>query len=303
MDYPYDLVTVKRKKSTLSVEAHYKYIGEQDPEKVDSPLRVFHPSFSLYRFSIIEAGVGASFFTIHMNDVPGIAARTDAAAAEYYRPRRKNTEGVPNNPAFTERFNMGAYKGKSPVDVLVENGYEKGGEGRKILNTQYTFLKKNVEKYPDNGRMINAIMEASKLTDEELKQAKPSGGATPPMQLISIGCRPLTYDKYKREDGRFLCYEGSAVWDMDKDYPVCVTARNYYAPVKKNEDGTLNVQLNQLDRNSEKVRTFNLTADEWLNLISELKYSKEAFRVCNFSKAYTAAEAAGEVNRKSQKTA
>lgn len=290
MDYPYDLVTCKRKKSTLSVEAHYVY------EDKESPLKVFHPKFSLYKISLIDAGEGASYFTIHMEDIPGIEKRTDVAATEYFRPKPVDEE-TNKNPAFTTRFFAGNLKGKTPAEILAEDP-ENGGT---TLNNQYKWLKENLEQYPKNKALIDAIIAASKLTAEEISAAGKATVNCAPVQIIKVGCRPLT--RNKREDGKCFCYEGSITWDISKDYPVSVTAKNYYAPVVQKEDGTLNVSLNEKDKASEKVRVFNLTADEWLNVVSELKFSKEAFRTCNFSRAVKAAEAAGEANRQAAKIA
>lgn len=277
MKYPYDIFSLIRQK-TFSIEAHFV------PARDESPMKIFDSTFSRFVFTVLSDG-SACYFNVHIDDLPGMRKRTEIAVEDYFKPKK----AVASSPAFTERFVSGKLKGKTPVDILLEDP-EKGMEQ---LKGQYDWLKQNLEKFPNNRKLMEAIREAAQLDKDKLRG--PLSDAYLPIQIAEINVRPLR--RKKRADGLSFCYEGSVVFDPSKKYPVCVTAKNYYAPVQVQENGTLNVNLTGKDKSSEKVKDFHMTADEWLAALDVMESSRNSFRTLYFGTAYKKAEEAGAANR------
>lgn len=62
-----------------------------------------------------------------------------------------------NNIAYTTRFYSGSLKGKSPAEILNEK------DGYDTLVKQYNWLKENLSKYPNNKKLMEAIIAANNL--------------------------------------------------------------------------------------------------------------------------------------------
>ena len=276
MRYPFDIVSIVRNK-TFSVEA--RYVREEE----ESPLKVFN-HFSRYVLSVIE-DKKPSKCNIPVNSLSEIEAVTELCKKAYYeKPEIKSTN---TSPAFTKRFTTGDLKGKTPVEVLLENE-----NGKDILNKQYKWLKDNLEKYPKNKELMDAIVDASKLNVSTLKDI-PATGKT--YTILDIGCRPLI--RKKREDGKCFCYEAKIIFDSSRNYPVSVTVKNYYAPVIKTDKGLFNVVLKDKDKATEVSNEFNMTMAEWLNTVEIMSMSKQAFYLSNFNKGLALATKCEEESR------
>lgn len=267
MKYPYDIVSYVRQK-TFSVEAHFC------KETEDSPLKVFN-DFSRFVLTVISESKAATC-NLHIEDVAGITEKTKYAFNKYMESKNACPSGN-NTPAFTTRFSTGSLKGKSPAEVMMESG----SNGRKILHNQYEFLKKNLEKYPNNQKLIDAIKEA---VDIDYSNIDVPASNIAPVTILDINCRPLI--RKKREDGMSFCYECKVIFDAARKYPVSCTVTNYYAPVEKLDNGLLNVLVKQKDVNSILSNEFDMTAEEWLNAVEAINMSKQAFYMVNFSSAY-----------------
>lgn len=279
MKYPFEIASFIRKTKTFAVDAKFT---KSENEK---PLKVFDNTFSRFVLAIIQDGEAATC-NVPIEQIAYMYAATTLAF--HQQMTVANTPGG-SSPAFTERFVTGNLKGKSPAEVLAENG----NNAKKILNEQYKWLQSNLEKYPANQKLMDAIMDASKLDMESLNTAGP---AAAPIKILDIDCRPLV--RKEREDGKCFCYEGHVMWNPAQKYPVSVEIKNYYAPVKKNEDGTLNVSIKEKDMETEKNHSFNMSAQEWMHVMAQMKLTKESFVMVNFAKAYKLAEDADEENRK-----
>ena len=282
MKYPFDIVSLVRNK-TFSVEARYSR------EEEDSPLKVFN-HFSRFVFAIIAEGK-ASTCNIHLDSLEEINAITDVIKKDYYN--KEETHSNNTSPAFTKKFFSGDLKGKTPIEVLLENP-----NGKEILKTQYKWLKENLEKFPKNKELMEAIMECSKLSEDELNAAK-SVKKSNTYTIFEVGCRPLI--RKTREDGKCFCYEAKVIYDSSRKYPVSVSIKNYYAPTTKDEKGLVNVILKEKDKASEISNDFNMTMAEWLNTVKCMNMSKEAFYYSNFSKGLALAEKCDKENRDNNK--
>ncbi len=277
MKYPFDIVSYVRDK-TFSVEARF------EKTKDESPLKVFDDTFSRYVFTVIAGGRAATC-NMHLDELARIKAMTGILYNKYLEGSFTPVQNTATaRPALSKTFHSGNLKGKTPAQVLCE----RGAEGKKLLNEQYQWLSERLAQYPRNKELMDAIVDASKMSDEELKSAMGStsqvAGA---VKILEIGCRPLI--RKKREDGKCFVYEASVTFDASRNYPVCVKILNYYAPVERRENGTVNVIVSGKDRSTEIVNEFNMTALEWVNAVEMMDMSKTAFYNMAFPDAYTAA--------------
>ena len=279
MQYPYDIFTLRRSQ-TFSVEG--RFVQKTD----DSPMKVFDNTFSRYVFTVIGDG-SAQYFNVHIEDLPGIIAKTNIAASLAFTP--KPAASGQKSPAFTERFRIGPLKGKTPIDVLLENPEK----GKAVLNEQYQFLQANLGKYKDNQILMDAIVDASK---QDLTKCQ-GGSPAMPVKILDITCRPLV--RKKRSDGMSFCYEGDVTYDPSMRYPVTVSVKNYYAPVRTMDNGTLNVDLSNKDRSSEKTKEFHMTMEEWLAAVDAMEQTRKEFRQAHFMNAWKMAEDAAKAARES----
>lgn len=284
MKYPYDIISYVRKK-TFSVEAHFSN------EVKESPLKIFD-EFSRFVFCVIADGKAVTC-NIHIEDYAGIKAATEYAYNKHMDNKNIVVDSTNEKSiAFTTRFVTGTYKGKSPVDILLENG----DAGKKILNDQYIWLKENLSKYPNNNKLMEAIVEASKI---DLSNISNSSMSDTPIVVFDLGCRPLV--RKQREDGKCFCYEAKVIWDSSKNYPVSVLIKNYYAPVEKKENGLLNVKLSGKDKTTEISNEFNMSAEEWLNVIDTMGQIKNSYYILNLQSALNLANEESKKNREQSK--
>ncbi len=286
MKYPYDIVSFVRQK-TLSIEAHFVR------EKTESPMKVFDRTFSRFTTTIIADGE-TPYCNIPIESLAGMRTRTNLAAEAHFAPKTiapQEDLGVDTSSiAFTRKFICGDLKGKSPAEVLIEN--PEGG--KKILNEQYLWLTNNLEKYPKNAELIDAIMVASRLDLSSVKPIASAPGNT--FEILDIGCRPLIRKK-RESDGKCFVYECKIIWDCSRKYPVSCTIKNYYADVKQTETGTLNVNLSSKDTNAEVEKEFSMTADEWLYALGEMESARDCFKMAHFLESYNMAENAASAAR------
>lgn len=263
--YPFDIISLVRPNKTMSIEARIT------PNQGEHPLQPY-ADFSRFKLNVINEKK-AAWINMKFDSIPSLKKRTEHILEKYYEYKYGKMEmSNSNSPAYTVRFMAGTYRGKTPVEILLENPKN----GKDILNKQYLFLKENLQKFPKNKELIDAIADASKqdLTDVAVKSA-PS-----PFPLLEIGARPQM--NKKREDGKVLCCECKVTFSCSDNFPVAIKILNYYAPVKKREDGRLNVSVSEKDTKTEISNEFKLSEEEWLFALSEME------RVLNnFCQMYT----------------
>ncbi len=278
MKYIKEIATVKRK-STFSVDSELTVRKKED----GAPMKIVDDSFSRFVLTIVDAS-GGIHFNVKPEEIPAIQRKTQIALNEFWSPKPVATTSgnAATSPACTVRFITGNLKGKTPAEVLAENG-EKGKE---MLNSQYKWLKSNLEKFPKNKELMDAIVDAASI---DLSVPVEAPTTTPPLAIFETGTRPLT--RKKREDGKCFCYEGKVVFDFARKYPVIVEIKNYYAPVVVKESGQLNVQLSQMDPASKVEKSFSMTAEEWAYVEHRITKTLDAFEGRYFPAAYKVAEA------------
>ena len=290
--YPHDLVSFVRQK-TFSIESRLvaKEEGEESP-------RQLLKGFSVFKFVCIANGKAVSANLKPNENFVEVKSNTKFASEkhkEYAFECANSKNAGHNSPAFVERFNAGFLKGKTPIDVLLENGYEKGKE---ILNQQYTFLKESATKNPKfaaaNNRLMNAIVDAAKVDLDSLKNVS-LPVAPAPIKIFESGAKGSMKSK-AREDGKYACYDMSIYWDVSRDYPVVVTISNYYAPIRPTENGGQNIILSEKD--SETKNDFALTAAEWEFAVEEMEDDLKTFKQFHYKEGRTRAERADAENRR-----
>lgn len=281
MKYPYDIVSIVRKK-TFSVEAHFTRALDE------SPLKMFEEPFSRFVFTVIENGKAATA-NIPVSCTEKLYMDTQALYTASLNNRASSISSG-TSPAYTTRFVTGRNHGKTPIQVLMEDPEH----GRDTLNSEYTWLKENLSKYPGNQKLMDAIKDAASIDIDSLKDNK-SLTASMSTEILSIGQRPLV--RKKRPDGMCFVYEASVQIDPSRDYPVTVAISNYYAPVIKTDKGLYNVQSSKMDKSSLTKNTMALSMEEWINTVSIMRDSKQAYYFSNFKLALNLADEASKKAR------
>jgi hypothetical protein len=215
----------------------------------------------------------------------------------------KPVETGKTSPAYTFRFAGGNLKGKTPVEVLLENkeeGEDPFKKGKDILNKQYSWLKDSSEKNPKfapaNKKAMDAIVEAAKIPAEELESINVAEVATGSLvSLVEIKTRPLM--NRPMVNGKNFVYEVFVTYEPGKNYPVNVTVKNFYAPVKKLENGMLNVVVSETDPATRITGSFDMTLEEWVHVVRVMDEVERGYYLTHAAAAFKMAETADKARR------
>ena len=233
----------------------------------DHPLRIFDEKFSRVKVSIVKAGEGGADANIPARDImPVLVDSISCNHAEVQRMMMSGPEEEETSPAYTVRFTNGTLKGKTPAEVLDEQG----DAGKGTLNAQWQWLSKNTAKYPRNREQMAAIEEAARLYSAgELKKIR----SPKPFILYDV---PVKGSPYKtRSDGLGFCYSIRLAWMPGTGVDARIS--NFYAPVVRTPDGKVNVRADQKDESSAKTYSFLMSRREWLYLLMSIPAVTDAF--------------------------
>ena len=248
------------------------------------PMRLFDENFSRIVFGI-SGGGGTVIMNVKVDEIPALIGKLNICCEDYIHQQMKPqtiSSNVSDRPAFTVRFVTGKFKGKSCVDVMRELGQT----SEKELKDQYDFLSANLEKYPANQKLMDAILDAGKLTPEEINSEVATSTESTSYKLLELNPHPLT--RKARDDGKAFCYEGSIEYLSDNRYPFVFTIRNYYANYIKTEDGLLNVQ--KPTKVDEVIKTQRISVNDAFAIAKWLDWLSFGFAVTNFGKQCTLSE-------------
>ena len=235
-------------------------LTESNIENEEEPLTLHSRKFSRFSFLIINQDKKAATANLNVKEMVGFLEKSHFAMQQemLYQFNSGSNEEEELPLAYTVTITSGTLKGRTPADVLLNDGEE----GKKLLNNQYTFLKNNLSKYPKNKTQMDAIVNASQLLKEGKLDADAVGKwQTKRISLYSSGLRPLV--NRKNNAGMSFVYELTVDWLLGEKRPLMITIVNYYAPVIKKDDGMLNVQVKQRDQTTLRNNTVNLTFEDW----------------------------------------
>lgn len=268
----------------------YKSGSLNKTDETPTPLLIYHPNFARFKFAIINDGTAVTA-NLRPSAIPVIVARNRWAfdqymSYQYYHNESNDDLKSTNLAAFTVRFNAGSLKGKSPADVILA----KSEDGIQELREQYKFLQKNLEKYPKNQNLMNAIQEAVKLhQDGKLTEMSKQVASAPNTKPILIYSMELRGNHRKvREDGKSPVFDMRIEYHLDKTNPVSLEIARYWAPIIQNNDGTLNVQASQ---KSDVIRnSINLSVEEWEDCLYTMQSRMRMFENDNAHAAFELAD-------------
>ncbi len=171
-----------RPKQTISLD----FALSDAMEDPNTPVLMMHSPFSRFILTIVDnSGVATKYpkANIRASEVPLLEQKYNNAAAERFR--RMNHLGeyrgtdagadsaAATSPAYTVAIRMGEFKGKTPAELLIEDG----NNAFKLERHAQFLGGANLAKFPKNQEVIDAINEAlalfrgNKLTGEAAKSA------------------------------------------------------------------------------------------------------------------------------------
>ena len=290
--YPEEAASIIRQQ-TFSVTPRFVLAKSEDGE---DPAKVHNSNFSRVDLTIIDKDKKFVNSTIKFVSIPGIMAASQYAYTKHmdaiYAPQ-KTTGG---QSAFQMKFFSGALKGQTIAQVALEQGED-------VLKKQYDWLKQNLEKFPKNKQLMDAINETVKA----LREGKLSAGDATPASASCItiydSMKGNPHKPLKEGSNLFFVHDLKVKYYLGDNYPVHVTIKNYYAPLNKEENGQQKIDFNGRDVSTEIEATFKLTADEWTYVLYQIKASEDRFERVNQDTIEKDIKKAVEQNRKAAQTA
>lgn len=346
----------RRPTSTFALSSHLVPWHEANEDVSVMPLEVYHPSFSVFKFTIIKKGEGSVFANIHPNDVPYIRKidtflyqrymeqTLSPSSQESTTPRQSSpvfSEVIPmingtiggyllrngengvgylranynqfapqqqqwiqqavewfqhgelkdqlcssidlyRNPAYTVTFKVGTHKGKTPAEIICSNQH-----GTDILKTQEGFLEKNLSKFPNNQKLIDAIHNAFSLLSQGYllpPEKKRNSSERNSFELINS----VKVDKYKtNEQGLAMVRSLRITYEFGmNNSPVSVSIENCYARFK-DRDGK--ITFDSATKQDVKNFTFRCTLAEWEAVLSMIERQMQMFETVHAAEAFRAA--------------
>ena len=290
--YPREVALVHRQQ-TIYINSN---LIAADAAKGQCPLTIYdsmNSHFSRYEVCLINQQKQAATANLSVSDILKVGRMSDWAY-------QKNIESAmstagnsdKNRPGWTVKFVSGNLKGMSPAQVIADEGEA----GIQKLRDQYKYLQQYADKYPNNRKIMDAIIDAIEIH----KAGKIGEGSSGPAKLVlhATGMRPLT--RKVRADGKSFVYDMTITWTFGADNPVNVTTENYYAPVVKKDDGRLNVMYKDRDTTSAIKNSMDLSADEWMDMLYLIQADMRRFEMLQAKSQYEAAAKAQAELRRSQ---
>ena len=239
--YPNEIAAVVRQQ-TFFIDSYLSPAASNDGYE-NAPLMMYG-HFSRYRMFIINKDRKRAFANVPVQQMRGMIDLTKAIYPEYIKEKLLGADkpqgNEPEHPCYKVTFSSGNLKGMTPAQILVRDG-DKGVEA---LRGQYKFLRDNLNKYPRNKAVMDAITDAVDLFKSgKLNADSASSGAGKHVTLYDVSLRPLV--RQKRNDGMCFVYNCKITWDFTAAAPITIVIENYYAPVEKIEGGRLNVKASQ----------------------------------------------------------
>lgn len=287
--YPAQIAKFKRPRSVLSVDAHYSTIPIDE-----SPLEL-HANYSRCVINIIEqadGGMRVITGNLPARDISCLTTKIKWVLQDKMlhgneivnnsKERISSIEeGDFNALARSETFKMGAFKGKTPADVILENE----SSGLEAVHKQMEFLEQNVAKYPANQAVIDACRAALAAHSEGTLKPSDETVGTASSLIKVVYDTPIKFlASKKNSEGKFFVYQIKISCDYTKTKaPWSVAIMNGYSTVVRAPNGGANIS----EKITGKVLSyFNLTDDEAFSFADRLENDIRMFESCIYKHQY-----------------
>ena len=271
MNDPTGLIKVGRPGKVLMVENHLSCLRDEDMENA-TPYSI-HSPFSVFKLKHLENGKCVTV-NIPPKKLADIEQKTEIAnamiMAERMAPKKSSTE----YPCYNLKFLFGSFKGKTPAEVLLANPQDKS----KLLQEKEN-LGKNLAKYKDNQKLMDAIDEAIKLFDAgELKKDAVTSAAEK-FFIYNEDCKIPNVRKLVEKNGKMVTFVYSVTIECNPkmDNPIVVTMMNCYAPPVNGKNEVLLAEAVETERSK-----FVLTEGEWNSMVKAMSSTEEIFKMFNY---------------------
>lgn len=338
--YPKEVFSALTSTKTFSVRGE---LFPADAIKGRSPYKMYDGVFSRFVFTIINKSKGGPTTfpdgNISVDEIPGLIENTKAAKnADTFltlpfigqvfsitkntanlvkrcgdainmvysfmktgkEPVRKNQTQQQNvgNLAKTVQIANGTFKGKTPFQVLLEDSSK-----AKDLQSQYSWLQSNLEKYPNNKSQMDAIQEALYMAQNGMINAENGGLEATKLELGDVVLyEALPKALIRKQDKNGFCpvYEIGIIWHIGDKYPVEVIVKNYKAPVNKSDKGT----INPMRQKAIEIVTnnFRMSSNQWFECLYAMKSHMRRFESLHAVEQFNQASVADRVNREAAKS-
>lgn len=290
--YPLEVNNIVRKK-TFYVNSH---LSPANPEEGEPPLKIFG-HWSRYEFCVINDQKKAATANVDLASMRKILRESNIYFQRHMNLLSRNKSGkATTSIAYTTKL-TGKYNGQTPADILLS----KGEQGKTELENQKQWLVNNLARYPKNQGQIDAINDAINLyANGQLDKSKASNTR---QTVYCVTTRPLIrkkapqqiINKYPQNLQAVIhpCYEIKIDWDLGAEgYPVRVSIFNYYCPVTQDpKTKMVNVLRSQMckDDGTHTLNSMDLTVDEWMETLENIKADIDMFRMLYAKKMYSTA--------------
>lgn len=279
MKYPTQIISLKRPEKVLAVDAALFCQTE------DSPLEI-HNGFSRFVVSIVDKKQGITpSANIPARDVSAIYEKSKAAVNHLVEKAltptlnavdSENNEATSPGLAATEKIFLKPFSGKTPLEILTADANNKA----ELERLRDQVLTPNASRYPKNKVQIDAINEAIQLLENGNLNTTAQPVVATSEKPYPIYTTEYKYKSAKNDKGYSLVYSINIIFDSSRDNPFTVNIQNCYAPVETLADGRKNIAMGRAEDFQKGF--FSLTTEEFFELVSVMKNTKERFEEMNF---------------------
>ena len=253
--YPEEAVSIVRQK-TFSWTPKFVLAKAADGE---DPAKVHDSRYSRIETTLIDSDKSFVTSCIKPMSLPGIIKASEYAYNKHmdalYAPKTVVSGG--SDASYSMKFLSGKLKGKTIAEVALS-------EGEETLKKQYDWLKENLEKFPKNKELMDAINVTVKALREGKLSADSAAATSAAYINIYESMKGNPYKPMKGNDKLFFVHDTKIHYFLGDNYPVNITIKNYYAPLIKDENGKQKVDKANADKKSVVEVNMKLTADEWV---------------------------------------
>lgn len=259
---PKEIYLLRHDKTFFIEEALVPIPYWDEKEKRREPELLHHPTFSRFKFGIINAEGKRSVYHINVSELDDIIIRSNFA---YNKEMELQMEGASaqSSPAFTARFKAGNLKGLTPAEAIVKNGVD-------VVAGQRDYLLKQTKYAKQNAPIIAACNEAITLYNNgNLNNVK----SVEPFPIYKMDF-PFA-NPYKTKNGLAQVRRINITWNFQMDNPVDINVMECYAPTTKTNT---NLEIPDMKQAQFMIDNhFSLTASQWQNAVRNMDRFRERF--------------------------